>query len=188
MGGWRTMGSTPEDRSYRAAMVNVIRRVLLGAIAGTLGTLAMDLLWYRRYRSGGGSQPFLAWETSEGTEGYETAAAPAQTAKVVAGFVGVELPDSSARAVNNVVHWITGVGWGKAHGTAAAILGTTTPLLGPITGVVAWGTSYVVLPRLGVYKPMREYDTEVLWQDLSAHLVYGATLGIAFRLLAGRNR
>ena len=184
----RTLGSTPEDGPYRAVMVNMIRRVLIGAIAGTLGTLAMDLIWYRRYRSAGGSQPFLAWETAEGTESYETAAAPAQTAKVVADFVGVELPDSSARAVNNVVHWITGVGWGKAHGTAAAILGTTTPLLGPVTGVVAWGTSYVVLPRLGVYKPMREYETDVLWQDLSAHLVYGATLGVTFRLLAGRGR
>jgi hypothetical protein len=169
-------------------MINMIRRVLLGAFAGTLGTLAMDLLWYRRYRSAGGPQPFLTWETSAGTESYETAAAPARTAKVVADFLGVELPDSSARTVNNLVHWITGVGWGKAHGTAAGILGTTSAFLGPVTGVVAWGTSYVVLPRLGVYKPMREYDTDELWQDLSAHLVYGATLGVTFRMLAGRRR
>lgn len=167
-------------------MVDFIRRVLIGAIAGALGTLAMDLLWYRRYRSGEGTQPFLSWETSEGTDSFETAAAPAQAAKVVADFVGVELPDSSARSVNNAVHWITGIGWGKAHGTAAAILRTSTPILGPITGVVAWGTSYVVLPKLGVYKPMREYENEVLWQDLSAHLVYGTTLGLTFRLLAGR--
>lgn len=169
-------------------MVSMTRRLLSGAIAGTLGTLAMDLLWYRRYRSGQGTQPFLAWETSEGTDSFDSAAAPARAAKVVAGFVGVELPDSSARTVNNVVHWVTGIGWGKAHGTAAATLGTSTPLLGVITGVVAWGTSYVVLPRLGVYKSIREYDSDVLWQDFSAHLVYGTTLGLAFRLLSGRRR
>lgn len=169
-------------------MVDLARRVILGAVAGALGTLAMDLLWYGRYRSGQGTQAFLAWETSEGTDSFETAAAPAQTAKVVADLVGVELPDSAARTVNNVVHWATGIAWGQAHGAASAVLGTSTPLLGPVTGVVAWSTSYVVLPRLGVYKPMREYDNDVLWQDLSAHLIYGMTLGLVFRLLSGPRR
>ncbi len=136
-------------------MSKLIRNVFAGAIAGALGTLAMDLLWYRRYRSGGGTQAFVAWETSEGTEGYEGAPAPARTAKAVADIVGITLPDSSARTVNNVVHWITGIGWGKAHGTVSTALGTTTPILGPVTAVVAWshqlrGTP----PALGVYKPI----------------------------------
>jgi hypothetical protein len=168
-------------------MVNPIRAAVAGAAAGTLGTLAMDLLWYRRYRSTGGSEPFTAWETSEGTKGFDNAPAPARTAKAVADVVGIQLPETSARTVNNVVHWMTGIGWGKAHGVTAGIVGTANPLLGPVTGVVAWATSYVVLPRLGVYKPMRDYDADVLWQDLSAHLVYGAVLGVSFRLLAKRN-
>ncbi len=167
-------------------MYRAVRAALTGATAGILGTLAMDLLWYRRFRSGGGTQSFLAWETSAGTDGYANAPAPARTAQVVAGFAGIDLPDSSARTVNNAVHWLTGIGWGTAHGVASAILGRSTGVLGPVTGVVAWGTSYAVLPRLGVYQPMREYDTEVLWQDLSAHLVYGTVLGIAYRVLAGR--
>jgi len=28
---------------------------------------------------------------------------------------------------------------------------------------------------LGVYKPIWEYDARTIWQDLSAHLVYGET-------------
>lgn len=167
-------------------MLRAIRSAIAGAFAGVLGTFAMDLLWYRRYRAGGGTQRFAAWETSEGTEGYESAAAPARTAKAVADIAGVDLPDSSARAVNNAVHWLTGIGWGKAYGLTSSILGTSNPLLGPVMGVVAWGTSYAVLPRLGVYEPMGEYEVDVLWQDLSAHLVYGAVLGIAYRTLAGR--
>jgi hypothetical protein len=167
-------------------MTRLIRKAIVGAIAGMLGTLAMDLLWYRRYRSGGGEQAFVAWETSDGLAGYEGAPAPARTAKAMADIVGIELPDSSARCVNNAVHWMTGIGWGKAHGIAMGALGATTPFMGPVTGVVAWSTSYVVLPRLGVYQPMSEYDRDTLMQDLSAHLVYGATLGIAFRILAGR--
>lgn len=165
-------------------VLRVIRSAVAGAIAGMLGTLAMDLLWYRRFLDDGGTQRFLAWETSEGTDGYENAAAPARTAKVVADMAGVDLPDSSARAVNNFVHWATGIGWGKAYGVTSSALGTTSPLLGPIMGVVAWATSYAVLPRLGVYEAMSEYETDVLWQDLSAHLVYGAVLGTTYRMLA----
>ncbi len=161
-----------------------IRNVMMGAMAGAAGTLAMDLVWYRRYRRGGGSQTFAGWETSEGTTDFESAAAPAQTAKAVAELAGIELPETSARLANNVVHWVTGIGWGKAHAVAASVLGTTTPLLGPVTAVVAWATSYTVLPLLGVYKPITEYDRATLWQDLSAHLSFGATLGVTYRLLA----
>lgn len=165
-----------------------LRSMMLGAVAGAVGTLAMDLLWYRRFRAGGGSQEFVAWETSEGTEGFNDAAAPARTAKAVADLVGVHLPESSARTMNNVVHWGTGIGWGEAHGVATSVLGTSSPLLGPVTAVVAWATSYAVLPLLGVYKPMREYDRETLRQDLTAHLAFGAALGVTYRLLAGTRR
>jgi hypothetical protein len=169
-------------------MVKILRFATLGAVGGAVGTLVMDLVWYRRFIAGGAVQPFLAWETSKGLAGYEDAPAPARTARVVAGVAGIPLPDSSARIANNAVHWLTGIGWGQAHGLLAAAIGVTSPILGLLTAVAAWSTSYVVLPRLGVYKPMREYDAGVLWQDLSAHLCYGAALGITFRLLAGRGR
>lgn len=166
-------------------MERVIRSATVGALAGAAGTLAMDFVWYRRYRSGGGTQPFAAWETSEGTDGYDNAAAPARTAKAVADMIGIDLPESTARSVNNVVHWGTGIGWGQVHGVAAATLETTSPLLGPVTAVTAWATSYAVLPMLGVYRPMREYSRDELWQDLSAHLAFGAVLGLAYRLIRG---
>ena len=35
------------------------------------------------------------------------------------------------------------------------------------------GRRYVVLPLLGVYKPIWKYDLETLEKDLSAHLVFG---------------
>jgi hypothetical protein len=140
----------------------------------------MDVVWYRRYRESGGEQPFRPWETSEGTTGFEDAAAPARTAKAVAGLLGVELPDSSARALNNGVHWMTGIAWGKAHGIIAGVARGAGPLTGLATGVVAWATSYAVLPRLGVYQKMSDYEQEVLWQDLTAHLVYGAVLGTVY--------
>jgi len=166
-------------------MERLIRSAVVGTVAGAAGTLAMDLVWYRRYRNGGGTEAFGAWETSEGTEGFENAPAPARTAKAVADMVGIDLPDATARPLNNVVHWGTGLGWGQAHGIAAATLGTASPILGPITAVIAWATSYAVLPILGVYRPMKEYDRDALWQDLSAHLAFGTVLGVTYRLLQG---
>jgi len=166
-------------------MQTLARSLMTGAVAGAVGTLAMDIVWYRRYHSNGATETFGPWETSRGTENFEDAPAPARTAKAVADMVGIDLPDSSARLLNNVVHWATGIGWGKAHGVAATIVGTATPILGPITAVTAWATSYAVLPKLGVYRPIGEYDRVVLWQDLSAHLAFGAVLGVTYRLLQG---
>ncbi|MGD2060500.1 MAG: hypothetical protein PVF87_06525 [Acidimicrobiia bacterium] len=161
-------------------MWRVIRVVLLGAVSGAVGTLFMDLLWFWRFRTGGGSQSFIPWETSEGVDGYEDAPAPAETAKAIAGLLKIDLASSSARIANNLVHWLTGISWGGALGVVALVLGTANPALGLLMAVIAWATSYVVLPRLGVYKPMGEYDRAVLWQDFSAHLVYGVALGLTF--------
>lgn len=134
----------------------------------------MDLLWYRRYRADGGDQDFVAWEFStSATDFGEEAPAPARVGKRLADAVGVVLPASSVDVTSNVVHWLTGAGWGQAAG----VLPGPRLAVGVATGITAWGTSYAVLGKLGIYRPIREYDKSTLWKDLSAHLVFGATLG-----------
>ena len=160
-----------------------------GALAGAAGTVAMDLLWYSRYRRGGGSDGFVAWDLSAGTEDFEHAGTPAQVGRrIVADLAHIELPDSAAAATNNVVHWATGVQWGAAYGAAAA-LGAVTPGLrsGLLLGVVACSTSYVVLPLLELYKPIWEYDAKTLAEDYSAHLVFGSVTGAALWALTRRS-
>jgi hypothetical protein len=159
--------------------------VLKGAVAGLAGTLAVDLLWCRRYRRDGGKDRFHAWESSAGTTSYDQAGAPAQVGKVIVeGYLHRKLPPQSARAMNNAVHVLTGVGWGAAHGVASAFLGAPPPGAGLVTGAAAWGASYALRAPTGVYKPMWEYPPGVLWKDLSAHLVFGAATGAAFQALA----
>lgn len=156
-----------------------------GTVAGIVGTLAMDLVWFRRYRRSGGDQSFVEWDTASGTDGYEDASAPAQVGRrVVEGLFQVELDPRTARPMTNVVHWATGAGWGAAHGI---VHGSTTRqgwLGGLLTGAIAWGTSYATLAPIGLYKPMWEYDAETLWKDLSAHLVFGLATGIVFKLVS----
>ncbi len=143
----------------------------------------MDALSYKRYRSQGGTSSFIGWEVGDPSQTFSEAGAAAEFASEMASRLHIELPTSSVRLANNIVHWTTGLGWGVAH----SVLRTVTPLAtvtsGVATGAGAFATSYAVLPRLGIYKRLSEYDGETLWRDLSAHLVFGATVGVTAGLL-----
>ena len=55
---------------------------------------------------------------------------------------------------------------------------------GLLFGVFVWGSGYVILPILKLYKPIWEYDAKTLAKDLSAHLVYGLTTAAAMQALS----
>lgn len=158
-------------------LTSLAGRLAAGAVSGAAGTLAMDLVWYARYRRGGGAQGFAEWETAAGTTSYEGAPAPAQVGrKLSVAALGREPSPSSARAMTNVVHWATGVQWGVAYALAPSALRRIGPLPGGVgLAAVAFGASYVILPLLEVYKPIWEYDRTVIVQDATAHAVYGLT-------------
>lgn len=162
-----------------------IGAILKGAVAGVLGTLAMDLVWFARYRTSGGDQSFVKWDLASDVEDYEHASAPAQVGRRLAeGLLEKELDPKTAAPMTNLVHWATGAGWGMAHGIAHGSMAKQATLGGFLTGAVAWGTSYATLAPMGLYKPIWEYEMETLWKDLSAHLVFGLTTGVVFKLLS----
>lgn len=153
--------------------MNLVKAKLLGAVAGVAGTAAMDLLWYRRYRAGGGHEPLGQWETAADTHSYDQAGAPARVGrKAYKALTGKDPAPDTARLMTNAVHWTTGVQWAAVYGIAAPHL--PQPWAAVAFGPFVWGTSYVILPAIGVYKPIWKYDAKTLWSDLSAHLVYGA--------------
>lgn len=152
----------------------VLSGLVSGSLAGVVGLLAMDLLWYRR---SGGDDGFVAYEFSTDAQNFDDVGASAQVARRVARAVGVELPERSAGVANDLVHWMTGVGWGAAAGVLATRRGPFVS--GILSGGFAFVASYVVLAPFGIYDPPWEYDAETLWKDLSAHLVFGAGAGVA---------
>lgn len=165
--------------------VTPLGAVLRGALAGAVGTLAMDLLWYLRYRRGGGSSAFTSWEFSAGLTGWDDAPAPAQFGKrLIEGTFQTELSPQRARLVNNVMHWSTGVGWGAAFGLISGSVSIRFAWQALVFGPAVWLQSYAVLVPAKLYKPLWEYDVETLAKDLSAHLVYGLTAAQTFRVLA----
>ncbi len=160
-----------------------IRAITSGAVAGAVGTLAMDLLWYRRFLEDGGEGSFLDWELAS-PEDYEAAGAPAKLGRrMVEGLLGASLPATSAGAMTTGVHWSTGMGWGIVHGIASGSTPKSRITHGAATGLVAWLGSYAVLAPADLYEPIWEYQPKTLWKDLTAHMVFGVATGAVFAAL-----
>lgn len=165
--------------------ITPVGAVARGLIAGALGTAAMDLLWFWRYKRDHGEDAFLAWELSNGLDDWEQAPAPAQIGKrLVEGAFDIEIPPDRAALLNNVTHWGYGMLGGLQYGIAAGSLHAPRISYGIPFGATVWASGYVVLPLAHLYKPIWKYDLGTLGKDLSAHLVYGLTTAVAFDLLS----
>lgn len=151
-----------------------------GALAGAVGTVAMDALWYHRYRRGGGKSGFVDWETSVDLQGWDDAPAPAKFGRlVIQRTLHRDLPAGQARLTNNVVHWSTGAGWGAVLGMVTGSSIRHTARYGLAFGAAVWLQSYAVLAPAKLYEPIWDYDAKTLGKDLSAHLLYGLTTAAA---------
>jgi hypothetical protein len=155
-----------------------------GVAAAAPGTLAMDASLYRRYRHDGGNAAFPGWESSEGLVSWEDAPGPALAAKVLLeGVFKREISPRYARLLNNATHWGFGLAAGAAYGLLVGSRRRTKVWYGLPFGAAVWANGYVVLPQLGVYKPIWKYDLETLAKDLSAHLVFGTATAAAYSIL-----
>lgn len=167
------------------ASLTPVGAVAAGLAAGAIGTAAMDLVWYWRYKRGGGESSLLGWEFSVGLDDWEKASAPAKVGKrLYEGFLQRDLPATYAARTNTIMHWGYGIAWGGVYGTFAGSLRSPHLLLGLPFGAAVWTSSYVTLPLAKLYKPLWEYDAQTLTKDLSAHLAYGLGTASGFALRA----
>jgi hypothetical protein len=183
----RTSKVTHDDTQNRA--MTPVGAIVRGLIAAAAGTAAMDALLFTRYRRGGGTSKFAAWEFSLDVSAWDQAPAPAQVGKrLVDGLFQRELPLERAALVNNITHWGYGILGGAPYGVLVGSLRAPRVRYGAPFGASVWAGSYVVLPAAGLYKQIWEYDRTTLAKDLSAHLVYGLSTAAAFRLLSAPRR
>ena len=130
-----------------------------GLAAGAVGTLAMDVLLYARYRRGGGKSDFPTWEFSADIPSWEQAPAPAQVGRrLFEGLFQKKLPTDRAALVSNVTHWAHGLLNGALYGITVESLGQPRIWYGPPFGASVWAVDYAVLPAAMLYKPVWEYD------------------------------
>jgi len=168
----------------RPVASRIIGGAVFGAAAGAVGTVAMDLELYRRYRHAGGKDSLWRWEFAGSVMGWDQASAPGKIGQKLEGLVlRRPVPDSWARATTNAVHWSTGIGWGLQYGLLASRPSRHRMIRALALGPVAWLSSYVILPLTGVYEPIWKYDAKTLGKDLSAHLVFGAATSASLAAL-----
>lgn len=82
------------------------------------------------------------------------------------------------------MHWGYGTSWGAVYGLIASSARDAPTLgAGAAFGTVVWVMSYVQLVPMGLYAPPWKTPPKELALDLSYHLVYGAGVASAYRLL-----
>jgi hypothetical protein len=157
-------------------------RLVTGALAGAAGTVTLDALWYQRYRRGGGDAPFPKWETQLSVDSWDAAPAPARVGRLAIEKLTGSSPDvSQAQAINNVMHWGYGLWWGVLYSLTG---GARRPIVaGAAYGALIDAGDYVTLPLLGIYEAPWKYPPKTLWDDLSAHMLYGFATAVALGLL-----
>lgn len=182
-------GALTRRRPPTTAAPTPVGALARGAAAGVVGTLAFDLWLYLQYRRERGTEPFPDWEFSADVTGWDDAPAPAQVGRrILDGLFRTELPDSRAASLNNIAHWAYGLSGATAYGLVAGSLRHPRAGYGLLLGAGMWLSGYVILPPLGLYKRITEYDAKTLGKDLAAHLVYGMTTAAVFSGLVRRRR
>jgi hypothetical protein len=143
----------------------------------------MDTVRYLMSRRAGPKEGPLSWEFSP-IKSWNDAPDPGQVGRrVIEGFTQRKLADRWAWPISTAAHWGYGTLWGSLYGVVAGSLRSPDPVYGLPFGAAVWASGYAVLPEGGLYKPIWEYDAQVLARDLASHLAYGAATGTVFWLL-----
>ena len=94
-------------------------------------------------------------------------------------------PDDKA-ATTLVAHFVYGGATGAAYALVAPSVRASPLAKGLAFGCLVWGVSYLgLLPGLRILEPATEHSARRNALMIAAHLVWGATLGLFFRLLEG---
>ena len=147
--------------------LGALRRGLLAGAAGTAAMTAAQTAYYR-------------------ARGEEPSSTPAEVGKrIIRGVFHRSVDEDKTGLLNNLMHWSYGSGWGIGYGLAqGTVRGRAVPS-GLMFGAAVWGASLIHLPVMKLAPPVWNYPPAQLASDAGFHLVYGATVGVAYAALGG---
>lgn len=149
---------------------SVAKGALVGAVSGVFASLAMNqfqaLLSSLQPDSGGGG-------------GGEPS-----TVKAAERLSGREIPDDRKGQAGNAVHYGFGAALGAAYGAAAEVEPRVAAGFGlPFGGAVGLVADEALVPALGLSGPPQDSPPSTHAYSLASHLVFGAALEAARRVL-----
>jgi uncharacterized membrane protein YagU involved in acid resistance len=142
-------------------------RVLIGAIAGFVGTMAMTSAMQRLHR--------------RLPEGERYPLTPREIVDSTAEAAGVALPNEAAKDITTAAHFAYGAAMG-------ALIGAMNPepskRTGAAAGMAVWLASYMGwIPAMNVLEPATRHPRRRNLVMIGVHLVWGAATASAMREL-----
>ena len=142
-------------------------RMLIGGIAGFVGTLAMTAAMRRMH------------EALPDKERYPLT--PREIVDSTSEQAGAPLTDEAAKDVTTAAHFAYGAASGALLGVANVMLG---PMSGGVAGIGIWLGSYMGwIPGSGILKPASDHPRRRNLLMLAAHVVWGVSTAKAMREL-----
>ncbi|MDQ6748859.1 MAG: DUF1440 domain-containing protein [Candidatus Dormibacteraeota bacterium] len=156
-----------------------------GMAAGVVGTGFMTAWQELAAKLKSSSQDGVPEPREPPSDPWEAASAPAKVAKRIGeGVLQRPISPDLIPLLTNGMHWGYGTSWGTVYGIAAGSARSAPGLTaGAAFGTMVWLMSYIQLVPMGLYDPPWKTPPQVLALDLSYHLVYGAGVAGAYRLL-----
>lgn len=143
-------------------------RLLIGAIAGFAGTLAMTAAMRRMH------------EKLPARQRYQLT--PREIVDSSAAKLDVPLEGEAAKDVTTAAHFAYGAASGALLGAASVTMG---PVSGATGGLAIWLGSYMGwIPAARILKPATQHPRRRNLLMLAAHVVWGAATAAAMRELA----
>jgi hypothetical protein len=153
----------------------IARRIALGAIAGAVGTVALNVATY----------------LDMSIRGRPASEVPARVAATVADSLGADLGNEQTApnrraGIGALLGYANGLGTGILLGLLSPLVGRLpVPLASVVVGGAAMAGSDVTSTTLGASDP-RTWGASGWLADIGPHLTYGFFTVVAFRWLSGR--
>ena len=142
-------------------------RLLIGAIAGFVGTMAMTSAMRRLHR------------TLPAEERYPLT--PREIVDSTAEAAGADLPDEAAKDITTAAHFAYGAAMGAL---IAAMNPDPSKRTGAAAGVAVWVASYLGwIPALNILEPATRHPPRRNLLMIGVHLVWGSATASAIREL-----
>lgn len=150
--------------------MRILRSVVIGAVAGAVGTVALNATTY----------------ADMALRGRPSSSVPSQVVERLAGKLGVELSGEDETTQNRksslgaLSGYAVGLGVGSAYGLVRPLLGeVSVPRAGAALGLAAMAGSDVPAAALGVTNPA-EWGASSWASDIVPHLAYGVVAAAAY--------
>lgn len=154
-----------------------MRRCLAGAFSGLIATVAMTASMYALF------------DALPKRERYPLP--PRLITEKILGPTGLfdDLDDDRWSRVTLAAHYGYGVAAGALYPVVASASGRSSMVTGGVYGLAVWAAGYLGwIPMLGILRPAVHHPAPRIGLMVTAHLVWGVTLGVvADRLVRGRS-